>query len=108
MNNQIKKLVTFVGAVLVCVGAMTAPSVLAAEKSSVKSAHVQQIPAQVNINKASAKEISQVLKGVGLKKAEAIVAYRKANGKFRKIEDLAQVKGIGKATVNKNRSKLVL
>ena len=36
----------------------------------------------VNVNTATAEEIAQALKGVGLKKAEAIVAYRKSNGQF--------------------------
>jgi len=108
MNIQVKKVLTGIGTVVVCLGLMAAPGAFAAEKADTKAAKVQQIPSQVNINKADAEEISAVLKGVGLKKAEAIVAYRKANGKFKSIEQLAEVKGIGEATVEKNRSKLVL
>ena len=50
--------------------------------------------AAININKASKKELTS-LPGVGEKKAEAIVSYRKKNGNFKKIEDLMKVKGIG-------------
>lgn len=108
MNIQFKKVLTVIGTAAVCLGLLAAPGAFAAEKTDSKAAQVQQIPSKVNINKADAEEISTVLKGVGLKKAEAIVAYRKANGKFKSIEELAEVKGIGEATIEKNRSKLVL
>jgi len=62
----------------------------------------------LNINAADATTIAQVLDGVGQAKAKAIVAYRKAHGHFKSIEDLAKVKGIGKKTVEKNRSKLTI
>jgi len=62
----------------------------------------------INLNTAGAKEIADALTGVGLKKAEAIVAYRNKNGKFTKIEELAGVKGIGVATIAKNESRIVL
>ena len=62
--------------------------------------------APVDINKASAQEMSESLKGVGLKKADAIVAYRKANGPFASIDDLANVKGIGEKTIAKNKDNL--
>jgi competence protein ComEA len=64
--------------------------------------------APVDINSADAKTIAKVMKGVGIKKAEAIVAYRNKHGKFRSLEDLVKVKGIGKSTVAKNRQNLSL
>ena len=60
----------------------------------------------VNINKASAEELSDVMTGVGLKKATTIVEYREKTGSFKSIDDLLQVKGIGPATLEKNRHKL--
>ncbi len=51
--------------------------------------------APVNINKASAEQIADALKGIGMAKAQAIVKYRKKNGKFKKPEDIVKVKGIG-------------
>lgn len=62
----------------------------------------------LNINAADATEIAQVMDGVGQTKAEAIVAHRKTHGHFNSIEDLAKVKGIGKKTVEKNRSRLTV
>jgi len=61
--------------------------------------------AAVNINQADAKLLA-TLDGVGPQKAAAIVAYRDANGPFRSVDDLAKVKGIGAATVDKNRSMI--
>ncbi len=61
---------------------------------------------EVNINTADAQTIAKNLKGVGLKKAQAIVVYRKKNGPFKTIESLAKVKGIGFKTVEKNRANI--
>lgn len=108
MKSNTKKVMTLVGTILLSAGLLAAPATFAAEKASAKSAQVQQIPSKVNVNTASAEEISAVLTGVGLKKAEAIVAYRKSHGKFSSVEQLAEVKGIGEATISKNRDKLIL
>lgn len=66
------------------------------------------IAAPVNINTATASELAAAIQGVGEKKAQAIVAYRDANGAFKSVDELANVKGIGAATVDKNRSDLLL
>jgi competence protein ComEA len=62
----------------------------------------------VTINKASATRIAAAMKGVGLKTATAIVAYRQANGPFESIDALTEVKGIGTATLRKNERVIVL
>lgn len=63
---------------------------------------------KVNINSADAATIDRVLLNVGPSKAQAIVAYRKANGAFKSAEQLALVKGIGLKTIEKNRDRIVL
>ena len=63
---------------------------------------------KVNINTADAATIDRVLLNVGAAKAEAIVAYRKQNGAFKSPEQLAQVKGIGLKTVEKNRDRIAV
>ncbi len=60
--------------------------------------------ASVDINNASQKELMSI-KGVGKKKAEAIIAYRKSHC-FKSIDELVKVKGIGKKFVQKHRSEL--
>lgn len=62
----------------------------------------------VNINTADAKTIAQSLQGIGQKKAEDIIIYRKKNGLFKTVNDLTQVKGIGKKTVEKNLADILL
>lgn len=62
----------------------------------------------VDINQASAEEIAAALNGVGLSKAEEIVRYREANGAFKHVDELVNVKGIGMRTVDKNRDRILL
>lgn len=62
----------------------------------------------VNINTASASEIAEALTGVGMAKAEKIVAYREENGNFAHIDELVNVKGIGVKTLDKNRDRIQL
>jgi competence protein ComEA len=62
----------------------------------------------VNVNAASAEEISEALKGVGQSKAEAIVSYRNEHGEFKHIDELVNVKGIGIRTVDINREYILL
>jgi len=62
----------------------------------------------VNINTADAATLDRVLLNIGPAKAEAIVAYRKANGAFRSAEQLALVKGVGLKTIEKNRDRIVV
>lgn len=62
----------------------------------------------VNINTATAESLAVNIKGVGIKKAEAIIAYRQANGPFKKVEELSNVKGIGHKLLQKNRENLLI
>ena len=64
--------------------------------------------AQVDINSADAKALAESLDGIGLVKAEAIVADREEHGPFRRAEDLKQVKGIGSKTIDANRDAIVI
>ena len=61
----------------------------------------KEISAKVNINTANAEQIANTLKGVGIKRAEAIISYRETHGLFKSIESLAEVKGISLKTVEK-------
>lgn len=63
--------------------------------------------ASVNINTATQSELEAV-KGVGPAKAKAIIEYRETNGKFKKLEELDNVKGFGKASIEKLRGELTV
>jgi competence protein ComEA len=62
----------------------------------------------VNVNTASAEEISENLKGIGVSKAQRIVEYREAHGQFLHVDELVNVKGIGVKTIDNNRGMILL
>lgn len=63
---------------------------------------------KININSADAPSLQQALEGIGKAKAEAIVAYRVANGPFTSVDELLEIKGIGNSLLERNRDKLIL
>ena len=63
---------------------------------------------KVDINKADAAQLEQVLVGVGPAKAEAIVEHRRVHGPFKSADELALVKGIGLKTVERNRDLIAV
>ena len=63
---------------------------------------------QIDINSADAAAIAAALDGVGLVKAQEIVAYREMFGAFESVEELTEVKGIGPSTLERNRDRIVL
>lgn len=78
-------------------------SPLANADVSKESAKAQQAQMQkINLNTATAEQLSS-LPGVGAKKAQAIVEYRTKMGKFKSVEDLTKVKGIGDKMLAKLR-----
>lgn len=61
----------------------------------------------VDINKADVETLA-LLKGIGEKKAKAIVDYRELNGEFNSVDDLLNVKGIGEKMLHINKEKIKL
>jgi competence protein ComEA len=61
--------------------------------------------AAVNINSATKEELVS-LKGIGEKKAQAIIDYRKKNGDFKSVEDLEKVDGIGPGIMKQIRTQI--
>lgn len=111
MKKQMRYIVTIV------IGCMLAFSCYANTVNS--TAETKQVPQKneaiassaklININTADAKTISDAdLKGIGKKRAEAIIAYRQAHGPFKNIDDLSNIKGISQKVIDANRSKLSL
>jgi len=62
----------------------------------------------VNLNKANASALAYYLNGVGEKRAKDIIKYRKDHKKFKKIEEVKQVKGIGEVIFKKIKNNLSL
>jgi len=87
------------------VGLLTASrSVLAQEQSL----NVSPAVTSVNINTAGVQTLAANLKGVGESRAMEIVRYRESYGPFESVDELADVKGIGKSTLDMNRSVITL
>jgi competence protein ComEA len=62
----------------------------------------------VNVNDADATTIARELKGIGLSRARAIIAYREEHGPFRDLDDLLEVDGIGPRIIEQNRQFILL
>lgn len=62
----------------------------------------------VDINTAGAEALAEAIKGVGLKRAEAIIAYREQNGPFATVDDLAKVQGVGERIIEGSRTNLTV
>lgn len=73
--------------------------------SSISPAKVAPPPyfeGKININKASAEELSS-LPSIGMVKANAIINYREKYGAFAEIDELLYVPGIGESLLNEIR-----
>ena len=102
---KIKPLLT--STVIACCLAL--PLATASADSAKKPAKAEQVQGKVNINTADAEAIANALKGIGMKKAKAIVAHRKQlGGKFKSLDQLLEVKGIGEKTLAKLKPQITL
>lgn len=81
---------------------------LFAGASPALSAEAVEAPATVNINTADAATLAAVLKGVGESRALEIVRHRQMYGAFSTVDELMEVKGIGRATLDLNRKAITL
>ncbi|EJM01471.1 competence protein ComEA-like protein with helix-hairpin-helix repeat region [Pseudomonas sp. GM102] len=85
------------------IAAIAAPT---AAPEAAKAPLMLDVAAKVDLNGADAPTLQRELSGIGEAKAKAIVAYRESNGPFSSVDELLEVKGIGKAILDKNREKL--
>ena len=63
--------------------------------------------AVVNINTATKEELTTI-KGIGDKRAQEIIDYRKKNGDFKSVDELEKVPGIGPGTMKQIRSQVTV
>ena len=92
-------------ALFFCVAVACSTAVIAADNTIDEGVSHQ----LVDINSADAETIAANMDGVGLVKAQAIVAFREQLvGSFKTLEQLLEVKGIGEETLEKNRHKLTI
>ena len=62
----------------------------------------------VDIKTANAEALAEAIDGVGIKKARDIVTYRQKNGPFESVDELIEVSGIGRQTVDGSRENLTV
>ncbi|QLE84995.1 MULTISPECIES: ComEA family DNA-binding protein [Shewanella] len=89
----------------IAAASVISPSVVA--KESLESTQHAAVAQTVNINTATLSQLA-ALKGVGEVKAQAIIDYRRQNGQFTDINQLANVKGIGSKFIETNRANIKL
>lgn len=93
-------------------GMLWKAAILGAALLCAQAGAAQEVPAmppeteQVNINQADAETIAEMLDGIGMVRARAIVEYREQYGEFTSLEEITQVSGIGEATVSRNEGKI--
>ncbi|MFQ6084112.1 MAG: ComEA family DNA-binding protein [Candidatus Aminicenantia bacterium] len=81
--------------------------VLLAYVPSMKAAPQAQGTKKININTASLAEL-QKLPRVGVKVAQRIIDYRKQHGKFKRVEEIMKVRGIGEKTFLKMKDRITV
>jgi competence protein ComEA len=86
---------------VVCLGLVLAPAAALAQKSKAASAE------KVNLNTATAEQL-QTLPGIGPALAKTIIEHRSKNGKFNKIEEILNIKGMGEKKFQKIKDRLVV
>lgn len=68
-----------------------------------------QVPVpQVDINTADAETLALALDGVGVARAMDIIAWREQHGPFTSVDQLQEVSGIGPATLERNRERIIV
>ena len=65
------------------------------------------LTSKVSLNSATKEELMQ-LNGIGESKALEIIKYREENNGFKSIDEITNVKGIGKSLYEKNKHNLTL
>jgi len=60
----------------------------------------------VDLNSADAPTLAKELDGIGMARAKAIVEYRERNGRFRSVDEMLNVKGIGPQVLEQNKGNL--
>ena len=84
------------------------PSSKATTKTSTKASNLASNQVEmVSLNKSTLDELL-TLKGIGEKKAQAILTYREQVGGFSSIEELINIKGVGEKILNDNKSRLTM
>ena len=84
-----------------CLGLAMAPMTALGQKASPAPTE------KINLNLATAEQL-QTLPGIGPTNAKSIIEHRNKVGKFNKIEEIINVKGIGEKKYQKIKDRLLV
>lgn len=93
--THVKKLVTVLLLVVVSLIMVSGGCLQAAANGEGKDTGSSS--AKININTAGSEQLRK-LPRIGEKMSQRVIDYREKNGKFKRIEDIMKVKGIGEKT----------
>jgi len=82
-------------------------AVAAAEGHGRAVASGQESQDPIDVNTASEEQL-ELIPGIGPAMAQRIIAWREENGRFERVEDLLNVRGIGVKTLDKLRPYVVV
>ncbi|MDX1777313.1 MAG: helix-hairpin-helix domain-containing protein [Thermodesulfobacteriota bacterium] len=102
MSSLLKWLFTLVLCTTVCV--VLSPL---AQKPPLSPRREPQSPEKIDINTAAVDQLKS-LPQIGIKTAQAIIAYRAQHGPFKRIDDLTKVRGIGGKTFEELKKHIIL
>jgi len=86
---------------VLCLGLALAPAAALAQQAKAVSSE------KINLNTATVEQL-QTLPGIGPATAKSIIDHRTKVGKFTKIEEIINVKGIGEKKFQKIKDRLVV
>ena len=98
------KLKSFISLIFAALATVVFLSINVAQAEEPQAKQIVASATMININTEDAAALASAMKGVGLKKAQAIVEYRNTYGAFHDVSELLEVKGIGKSILEKNMS----
>ena len=61
---------------------------------------------KINLNSADVNALMHSIKGIGAKRAQAIVQYRQTHGIFKSVDELAAVRGFGEKFIKSHAKQL--
>lgn len=99
------KATVFAAVLSCCVLSLPTPVFSQIPPSAVASVQAP-VNSKLNLNHADVQTLTGSFKGIGRKRAEAIVSYREAHDGFKTVADLAQVRGLGQSFVKSHLTEL--
>lgn len=93
-------------AVVLSLFIVSLPLQASTQNSTSPTANSQGSSTKIDLNHADATTLSKSVKGIGKKRAEAIIKYREEHGNFKSIDELSQVRGLGKPFVKSHLAQL--